>query len=195
MPSLIEDYALIGDCRGAALVAKDGSIDWLCVPRFDSAACCASLLGTNQHGYWKIAPTDPIRSVRRKYIEGTMVLETTMECDSGTIKLIDFMPPQTREPDVFRLIEGVEGEVQIATTLSLRFDYGSIRPRLRRTERGISAVAGPESMHCFTDMRMELDDDNAHSTFNIVAGQQIAFQLSWASTSAVRCITSADRER
>ncbi len=182
MPSLIEDYALIGDCRGAGLVAKNGSLDWLCVPRFDSPACCAALLGTPQHGFWRIAPTSTVKSIRRSYRHGTMILETEMEVDGGVIRLIDFMPPQTREADVFRLVQGVRGEVTLNSELRLRFDYGSIVPWIRRTERGICAVAGPESVYCFSDMRMEIENETAKSNFTIAAGQQVTFQLSWAST-------------
>ncbi len=182
MASLIEDYALIGDCRGAGLIDKTGSLDWLCVPRFDSAACFAALLGTSQHGFWRIAPVGEVRSVRRSYRAGTMVLETIMELDEGVIKLTDFMPPQTREADIFRLIEGVRGEVELRSELKIRFDYGSILPWIQKTERGICAVAGPESVYCFSDMRFELSDETALSTFTVKAGQQATFQLSWAST-------------
>ena len=182
MPSLIEDYALIGDCRGAGLIDKTGSLDWLCVPRFDSPACFAALLGTPQHGFWRIAPVGEVRSVRRSYRAGTMVLETIMELDEGVIRLIDFMPPQTREADVFRLIEGVSGEVTLLSELKIRFDYGSILPWIKKTDRGICAVAGPESVYCFSDMRFEFSDETARSTFTVGAGQQATFQLSWSST-------------
>ncbi len=182
MPSLIEDYALIGDCRGAGLVDKTGSLDWLCVPRFDSPAFFAALLGTEQHGFWRIAPVGEVRKVRRAYRPGTMVLETIMELDEGVIKLIDFMPPQTREADVFRLIECISGEVAMQSELQVRFDYGSILPWIRKTERGIHAVAGPESVYCFSDQRFELSDETARCHFTIAAGQQAAFQLSWSST-------------
>jgi len=124
MPLRIEDYALIGDCQTAALVGRDGSIDWLCFPRFDSPACFAALLGTPEHGRWQIAPGEPIRSVRRRYRPGTLILETEFETDSGAVALIDFMPPRTDGPDLVRIVQGVRGEVRMRLDLVVRFDYG-----------------------------------------------------------------------
>src|SRR4051812_19004639 len=124
MPSRIEDYALIGDCETAALVANDGSIDWLCFPRFDSGACFAALLGRPEHGGWRIAPVGPIRDVRRRYRDGTLILETEFTTDSGRVCVTDFMPPRTREPDLVRIVSGVEGRVAMRMELTIRFDYG-----------------------------------------------------------------------
>src|SRR5262244_4135700 len=131
MPLRIEDYALIGDCQTAALVGNDGSIDWLCFPRFDSGACFAALLGTPDHGRWLLAPAEPVSTVRRRYREGTLILETQFETASGSVSLIDFMPPRTGVPDVVRLVEGVRGEVAMRMELVIRFDYGSAIPWVR----------------------------------------------------------------
>ena len=132
MPSNIEDYALIGDCQTGALVARDGSIDWLCFPRFDSAACFAALLGTPEHGRWLLAPAVETRRVRRRYRPGTLVLETEYETDAGLVKLIDFMPPRTGTPELIRIVEGVRGVVPMRMELVIRFDYGSVVPWVRR---------------------------------------------------------------
>src|SRR5206468_841403 len=119
----IEDYALIGDCHTAALVGKDGSIDWLCFPRFDSPACFAALLGNAEHGRWLLAPAEPVKSVRRRYRPGTLVLETEFETESGgAVRVIDFMPPRDGAVDVVRIAEGVRGNVKMRMELVIRFD-------------------------------------------------------------------------
>ena len=182
MPSLIEDYALIGDCEGAALVAKDGSIDWMCLPRFDSAACFAALLGDERHGRWRISPRGEVRSVRRRYLPGTMILETEIEVDSGTVRLIDFMPPQTHEADVFRIVEGVRGDVVLDFELNIRFDYGAVQPWIEPIERGIHAIAGPDSIYCNSHIRLDVDRQRVFAELRLSEGQQAAFQLSWTPT-------------
>lgn len=123
MPLRIEDYALIGDCQTAALVGKDGSIDWLCFPRFDSPACFAALLGTPDHGRWKIAPVEPIRRVTRRYRPDTLVLETTFETDSGEVTLVDCMPIRTGQPDLARLVTGVRGRVAMRCELVVSYNF------------------------------------------------------------------------
>ena len=135
MASRIEDYALIGDCETAALVGRDGSIDWLSFPRFDSAACFAALLGTPDHGRWVLAPETEIKKIQRSYRPGTLVLETEYYTDSGAVRLIDFMPPRTRTPELIRIVEGMSGHVPMAMDLGIRFDYGSVVP-LGSTLRG-----------------------------------------------------------
>ena len=135
MPSPIEDYALIGDCHTAALVAKDGSIDWLCLPRFDSGACFAALLGTPEHGRWLLAPSVPAREVSRRYRRGTLVIETLFQTESGEAAVIDFMPVRTGSPRLIRIVEGRRGRVPMHLELIIRFDYGSIVPWVRRAER------------------------------------------------------------
>src|SRR5687768_5497408 len=127
MASKIEDYALIGDLQTCALVARDGSIDWLCVPRFDSAACFAALLGTPDHGRWQLAPAESY-SVRRRYRPGTLVLETEYETHTGVVTLVDFMPPRSGTPSLIRMVECRRGQVRLLTDLSNRFDYGSVVP-------------------------------------------------------------------
>src|SRR5437016_6164388 len=138
MAARIEDYALIGDCETAALVARDGSIDWLCLPRFDSPACFAALLGTPEHGRWPIAPaTQEIRAVRRRYRPGTLVVETEYETQTGAVRLIDCMPIQSETPTVVRVVEGTRGQVAMSLDLVFRLDYGSLVPWVRRTSDGI----------------------------------------------------------
>ena len=131
---LIEDYALVGDCETAALVGRDGSVDWLCLPRFDSGACFAALLGSPEHGRWLMAPAGEVRRVRRRYRPGTLVLETEFETDEGAVTLIDFMPPRRKNPDLVRIVVGLRGQVRMTTELVMRFDYGSIIPWVRKTE-------------------------------------------------------------
>jgi len=184
MPLKIEDYALIGDCHSAALVGNDGSIDWLCFPRFDSAACFAALLGTPEHGRWLIAPAEPILHVRRTYRPGTLILETEFETENGIVRLIDFMPPRTAAPDVIRIVEGVSGRVPMRLELVIRFDYGSIVPWVRQTSRGIRAVAGPETLDCRADVALHGEDLKTVSEFCITEGHRSRFSLTWSSTFA-----------
>src|SRR5829696_5989382 len=124
----IEDYALIGDCQTAALVGRDGSIDWLCFPRFDSGACFAALLGDQSHGRWKISPLGEVRSSSRRYLNGTLILESRSTTDEGEVALVDFMPPRGQQPDVVRIVRGLRGDVRMSMELVIRFDYGSIVP-------------------------------------------------------------------
>src|SRR5499426_3974647 len=124
----IEDYAVLGDTQTAALVGRDGSIDWLCLPRFDSGACFAALLGGERHGRWRLSPLGQVSRSSRRYRPGTLILETEFETDGGVARLIDFMPPRDSSPTVVRIVEGVRGEVRIRMELVVRFDYGSIRP-------------------------------------------------------------------
>src|SRR5687768_11860027 len=123
MPSRIEDYALLGDCETAALVARDGSVDWLCWPRFDSGACFAALLGGPEHGRWKVAPCDPAPRITRRYRPGTMILETDYETADGAVTLVDFMPLRGAASDLVRMVIGRRGRVAMETELVFRFDY------------------------------------------------------------------------
>jgi GH15 family glucan-1,4-alpha-glucosidase len=184
MPSRIEDYALIGDCQTAALVARDGSIDWLCFPRFDSGACFAALLGTPEHGRWLLAPAGEIRSVARRYREGTLILETEYATDTGAVTVIDWMPIRTDTPDMFRMVVGLRGQLPMRMELIVRFDYGSIVPWVRRTEHGIRATAGPDTLYCRADVPLKGEDLHTVAEFTIAAGQCIAFELAWAPTHA-----------
>src|SRR5213080_1688436 len=124
MPLPIEDYALIGDCHTAALVGRDGSIDWLCLPRFDSGACFAALLGEPRHGRWLIAPNAQARDIRRRYRDGTLILETEFETDEGAVRIVDCMPLSSERWDVLRIVEGLSGRVAMRMELIIRFDYG-----------------------------------------------------------------------
>ena len=130
----IEDYGLIGDLQTAALVGRDGSIDWACFPRFDSGACFAALLGTTDHGRWLVAPRDDAWAPGRRYRENTLVLETDWETDGGKARVIDFMPPRGKAPDIVRIVEGVAGEIEMSSELVIRYDYGSTLPWMRRIE-------------------------------------------------------------
>ncbi|HEY1186113.1 MAG TPA: trehalase-like domain-containing protein, partial [Gemmata sp.] len=154
----IEDYALIGDCQTAALVGNDGSIDWLCLPRFDSDACFAALLGGPENGRWRIAPRATVRTVRRRYRGPTLVLETEFETAEGTVAVTDFMPVREREPDVVRIVEGRRGVVPMRMELTARFDYGSVVPWVRRTADGLSAIAGPSALRVRTAVPMHGED-------------------------------------
>src|SRR6202022_1622012 len=150
MPSRIEDYAVIADYQSVALVAKDGSLDWLCLPRFDSDACFAALLGTNDNGRWKIAPEGEVRAVRRRYRPGTLILETELETAEGAVTLIDLMPIFGQGTDVVRIVAGNRGRVPMRMELLIRFGYGAIVPWVRAIEGGIEAVAGPDALRLIT---------------------------------------------
>ena len=128
MPLRIEDYGLIGDTQTAALVGRDGSIDWLCLPHFDSGACFAALLGAPEHGRWLIRPDTEVRTTTRRYRPNTLILETDFATDAGAVRVIDFMTPRDGEPDLIRIVEGLRGEVRMHMELIIRFDYGSIVP-------------------------------------------------------------------
>jgi GH15 family glucan-1,4-alpha-glucosidase len=182
MAARIEDYALIGNCHTAALVASDGSIDWLCFPRFDSPACFAALVGGPENGRWRIAPAAEVRAVRRSYRGDTLILETDFEADHGAVTLIDFMPIRTRTADVVRLVQGRRGEVPMHMDLTIRTDYGSIVPWVRRTDRGICAMAGPDRLDCRADVPMRGEDLHTVADFTVVEGQTVSFTLSWSAS-------------
>src|SRR6266542_3689099 len=151
MSSRIEDYALIGDCQTAALVSREGSVDWLCLPRFDSAACFAALLGTPEHGRWLLAPKEEVRQSRRRYRDDTLILETDYRTDSGEVTVIDFMPVRSDHLDLVRIVEGRRGQVPMQMEFVVRFDYGSLVPWVRREYSGIVAIAGPDVVHLRSD--------------------------------------------
>src|SRR6187401_1326763 len=138
----IEDYAFLSDTQTGALVGRDGSLDWLCFPRFDSGACFAALLGDKKNGRWLFVPTDEITATRRRYSNGTLILETEIETAKGAIRLIDFMPPRGENPDIVRIIEGVRGEVTMKMELIVRFDYGRVVPWVRKRDGALEMIAG-----------------------------------------------------
>ncbi|WP_432014588.1 glycoside hydrolase family 15 protein [Streptomyces cucumeris] len=181
MSHRIDDYALIGDHQTAALVGRDGSIDWLCLPRFDSPACFAALLGDQDNGHWRLAPRDAGDCTRRSYIEDSLVLETVWETPSGTVKVIDFMPQRDRAPDVVRIVEGVSGSVEMRGVLRLRFDYGHVIPWMRRDDGHRIAVAGPDSVWLRSEPEVHTygKDFSTRSEFTVSAGEKVAFVLTW----------------
>ena len=187
MPQNIEDYALIGDRETAALVGRDGSIDWLCMPRFDSPACFAALLGSSENGRWLIAPEAKTKLTRRKYRDDTLVLETEHETDSGTVRVIDCMPARDDDhPCVLRMVEGVEGSVAMTMELVLRFDYGSVVPWVQRTRRGIVAVAGPDAVTFDSDVELKGENLKTVARFTVSKKQRVSFVLTWSPSFAIK---------
>jgi GH15 family glucan-1,4-alpha-glucosidase len=179
MSSRIEDYALLGDCLTAALVSRGGSVDWLCLPHFDSPACFAALLGTPEHGRWLLAPRGEARGNRWRYRDGTLILETDWETADGAVTVIDCMPPRSNEPDLLRVVVGRRGRVPMRMELAPRFDYGSIGPWMRRTKRGLSAVAGPDALVLDAPMEVQHDGLRATAEFEVAEGQRVPFVLMW----------------
>ena len=175
----IEDYAMIGDCETAALVGRDGSIDWLCWPRFDSSACFAALLGTADNGRWLLAPKETPSRTARRYRPGTLILETEIETASGSATVIDFMPPIDDASDLVRLVIGRNGRIAFQTELVIRFDYGATVPWVTRTEEGvIDAIAGPERLVLRTPVSLHGEDFRTVGTFEVHAGETVPFVLS-----------------
>ncbi|MFF4797809.1 glycoside hydrolase family 15 protein [Streptomyces sp. NPDC001351] len=178
----IEDYALIGDEQTAALVGRDGSVDWLCLPRFDSPACFAKLLGDKENGHWRIAPKGAKGPcTRRAYRPDTLVLDTEWETDRGAVRVTDLMPQRDRAPDLVRIVEGLHGKVTVRSTLRLRFDYGSIMPWMRKSEGSRVAIAGPDSVWLRTEPPVHTwgEDFGTHSEFTVKKGEKAAFVLTW----------------
>ena len=179
MPSRIEDYALIGDCETAALVGRDGSLDWLCWPRFDSDACFAALLGTRDNGRWLIAPTVEAR-VERQYRNHTLILETRFETPDGAATLIDFMPPRSGVSDVVRLVRGERGRVPFTMELILRFDYGLVAPWVTRMDdRAWRAIAGPDMVVLRTPVGLQGRDLTTVAEFEVGAGETVPFVMTY----------------
>ncbi|MEO8741542.1 MAG: glycoside hydrolase family 15 protein, partial [Casimicrobiaceae bacterium] len=182
MSSPIEDYGLIGNTRTAALVGKDGSIDWMCVPRFDSGACFAALLGEPQHGRWRLAPAVHVSAVRRAYRRDTLVLETEFETPDGTVRVIDCMPVWDDRTDVVRMVVGLRGRVAMQMELVIRPGYGAITPWVRRVDDTLLATAGPDSLELRTAVETEGRGFTTVAQFTVEAGQQVPFVLSWFSS-------------
>lgn len=174
----IEDYALIGDMQTAALVERGGSIDWLCIPRFDSGACFAALLGDAENGRWLLAPSEG-GTTSRRYLHDTLVLETTWETDTGAIRVLDFMPPRNRALDVVRIVEGVRGRVQVRSELTIRFDYGHVVPWVRRVDDTRLAVAGPDALCFRTPAPTRGEEMRTVSELTVDEGERIPFVLTW----------------
>ncbi len=181
MASRIEDYALIGDLGSAALVGRDGSIDWLCWPRFDSDACFAALLGTPEHGRWHIAPKDTAAKITRRYRPNTLILETRFETAEGAATLIDFMPPREGNSHLLRLVVGERGRVAFHSELVLRFGYGAVVPWVTRMdETTMRAIAGPDMAVLHSQIRMRGENLKTVGDFTVAAGEKVSFSLSYA---------------
>ncbi len=179
MGSRIEDYALIGDTQTAALVSADGSIDWTCFPRFDSGACFSALLGDRENGRWRIGPDGPLRQRRRRYRPGTLILETELTTAGGTCRVIDFMPVRGEAPDLVRIIDGVEGEVELASDLVIRFDTGRAVPWVRREKDALIAIAGPDALCLRGDIDVHGEDLATVGRFRVRAGERWTLVLTW----------------
>ena len=179
MAERIEDYGVIGDLQSVALVGRGGSIDWLCLPRFDSAACFTALLGTEEHGRWLLAPTAEVRELRRAYVDDTLVLETVYRTDDGAVRVLDFMPPRGTEPDVVRIVEGITGRVTMRTELIVRFDYGSIIPWVQRADDLLILIAGPDALCLRTPVHTHGVDLTTVGEFDVAAGDRVPFVLTW----------------
>lgn len=178
MSLLLEDYALIGDTQSIALVGKDGSIDWLCLPRIDSGACLAALLGNPKHGRFLLAPKEAAR-VERRYRAGTLVLETDFETPSGEVRIVDAMPIRGRYPDVVRIVEGISGSVSMKLELTLRFDYGSIVPWIHALDGRIRAIGGPDAVVFSTPVETSVHDATIVAEFTVRAGDHVPFVMTW----------------
>lgn len=175
----IEDYALIGDTQTAALVGIDGSIDWLCLPRFDSAACFAALLGTADNGRWRLAPAGVQRATKRRYVDHTLVLETDWQTDQGAVRVTDFMPLRDEAPDLIRIVEGMAGRVDMEMELTLRFDYGRLVPWARRSGGDTFYVSGPDQVCLRADVEIHGEDLRTVAHFAVEHGDTRSFVLSW----------------
>lgn len=179
MPLAIEDYALIGDCHAAALVGRDGSIDWACLPRFDAGACFAALLGEPRHGRWLIAPAGGSHASTRRYRGDSLVLETTFETDSGAVRVIDFMPLSGLRRDIVRIVEGLRGAVAMQMELVIRTDYGSIVPWVRRVGGATLATAGPDALELRCDVPTQGRNMTTVAEFESKAGARTTFVLAY----------------
>jgi GH15 family glucan-1,4-alpha-glucosidase len=177
--SLIEDYAMIGDLQTAALVGRNGSIDWLCLPAFDSSACFAALLGGEDAGFWRIAPAGAGDCTSRSYRGDTLILESVWNTDEGTVKLIDTMPPRGQAADVVRVVEGVSGSVPMQMAMRLRFDYGSVVPWMRHADGMLAAVAGPDAAWLKTPVPLEGRDLTTYADFTVSEGDRVPFVLTY----------------
>jgi len=175
----IEDYALLGDLQTAALVSTAGSIDWLCLPKFDSPACFAALLDTPDAGHWIVAPAAGGVCTRRRYVKDTLVLQTEWVSGDGTVRVIDFMPPRGHAPDVVRIVEGVHGSVVMRSELRLRFDYGLVVPWVRHHDGMVEAIAGPDRVRLRTPAPTRGKEMSTVSDFTVRAGDRVPFVLTW----------------
>jgi GH15 family glucan-1,4-alpha-glucosidase len=178
MAGLIEDYAVIGNCETMALVGRDGSVDWLCLPRFDSASCFTALLGDEHNGRWKISPASGAATVTRRYRDGTLILETTFETATGAVMLIDCMTRRQGTSNLLRRVRGLRGTVAMQADLTVRFDYGISVPWVSRADDGrIQFVAGPDRLLLQTNIEIENKDLRTKGNFDVKAGEEFDFSL------------------
>lgn len=184
MAGRIEDYALIGDMQTAALVCRDGTVDWLCLPRFDSHAVFAGLLGTEEHGFWRLGPAhasdaQPPTASRRRYRGDSLILESEWDTPRGTVRVTDFMPPRDGAPQLIRIVEGVSGRVPMRSALRMRFSYGRVVPWVHKHEGRTVAVAGPDSVWFDTECETYGKALTTYADFTVTPGDRIAFTISW----------------
>jgi GH15 family glucan-1,4-alpha-glucosidase len=179
VPSRIEQYAMVGDTQTAALIGDDGSVDWMCAPRFDSGACFAALLGDENYGHWLLAPAAGGRATRRRYRDHTLVLETEFETPEGAVRIIDFMPIRDQTVDVVRIVEGLRGEVPMQMHLTIRFDYGHTIPWVRNIGGALVAVAGPDALVLRAPVETRGVGHSTVADFTVRAGQRVPFSLAW----------------
>jgi len=175
----IEDYAIIGDTQTVGLVSRHGSVDWLCLPRFDSPACFAKLLGDDENGAWSIAPADGRACTSRRYVGDSLILETRWDLEGGSVTVTDYMPPREQAPDVVRIVEGVSGRVDMRSVLRLRFDYGHVVPWVRWADGQLVGIAGPDAVYLRSDVRHRGEDFASVARFSVEAGQRVSFVLTW----------------
>jgi len=175
----IEDYGFLSDTETAALVNRNGSIDWLCMPRFDSPACFARLLGTEENGFWQITPRHEVKDIRRQYRDGSLILETEFETSEGRVRLIDTMPLRDANPDIVRVVEGLSGYVEMTMKMVVRFDYGEIIPWVQHYEDGIVAKAGPDGLILRSDVPTHGENLSTVADFTVGKGDRVAFVLTW----------------
>jgi GH15 family glucan-1,4-alpha-glucosidase len=180
VPERIEDYALLGDLQTAALVGRSGSVDWLPFPRFDSSSCFGALLGGSEHGRWLLAPKGAGPATDRRYRDQTLILESDWQTDTGRVRVIDFMPPRETKPDIVRIVEGLEGSVQMRTELVIRFDYGWVVPWVLRVDaKTLLAVGGPDGLVLRTPIDLEPEGMTHTAEFTVRAGERVPFVLTW----------------
>jgi GH15 family glucan-1,4-alpha-glucosidase len=179
MPLPIENYALIGDCHTAALVGSDGSIDWLCLPRFDSGACFAALLGGPEHGRWLLAPVATASRVRRRYRGDSLILETEFDTEDGSVRIIDFMPLSSERWDIVRIVEGLRGRVALRMELRVRFDYGTIVPWVHRSGGILLLTAGPDTLELAASVAVEGENMHTVAEFSVSAGERESFVINF----------------
>src|ERR1043166_1360282 len=175
----IEDYAFLSDTQTAALVSRDGCVDWLCFPRFDSGACFAALLGKSDNGRWRFFPREKLVKLQRRYRNHTLILETDIETAQGAVRLIDFMPPRGTNPIFIRIVEGLRGEVHLQMELIIRFEYGNVIPWVRKQHGGLEAIAGPNGLILRTPIETHGKDLTTVAELTVRKGDKIPFVLTW----------------